>query len=511
MDYDSFPEPEKSFLASVLTGEEPVKHGFVSRGGPGPGVITVAYRAAWVTWEESDTPRSFTGGGGFLPLSRTCMVFRAQPWEGKTGISADEARRIFSSGNGKISPNGGIIPLGDLGPPYVGRRVDGLDAADPAYPLVLLGGAEFTRPESLSGSEGKRLQKKIDEFSETITARLRAGNSRTPASSAVPVPRYEERPRLYRIAAGGDAMLARGVPEVLFKEGPGAVMGGTEALAGSADLALVNLEGAVTRRGEQAEKAYAFRFDPAVVRVLADSGFDAVLAANNHAFDYGLTGFLDTLDYLESLGLYALGAGRDINAAAAPFVTGPEQFPVRVFGLASFGKERSGWDGLDYAADDARPGMLHAGKRGAELIKTQLELLNNNKGLNNNKSLEIVFFHGGQEYADYPDRNTRALYTDLVEAGADLVIGTHPHVEQGFEWVKGRPVFWSLGDYVFDDMADTPGGDKGIFIVLSFLETTLVYMDVYPVFMNGPRTVISPDTRLDRFYRLTKELNPVQF
>jgi poly-gamma-glutamate synthesis protein (capsule biosynthesis protein) len=506
VDYNSFPEPEKSFLASVLTGEELEKRWLVPCGGPGPGVLTIAYQGAWVSWEGSDTdsPYSFIPGeGGFLPLSRTCLVPRALPWEETAGISAAEATRIFGR---KVSPDSGIIPLGDLGPPYVGRRVDGLDAADPAYPLVLLKGLQFEGKVSLSEgenkNESKKLWEKIDELSELIMARLRAENSRPPEASAVPVPRYEERPRLYRIAAGGDAMLSRGVPEILLKEGPEAVMGGTAALAGAADLSLLNLEGAVTLRGEPAKKTYTFRFDPAVIRVLADSGFDAALAANNHAFDYGPAGFLDTLDHLKGAGLYALGAGRDINAAAAPFVTGPEQFPVRVFGLASFGRERNGWDGLDHAADDALPGMLHAGKRGAELIRAQMELLNNNR-----KGLEIVFFHGGEEYADYPNGDTRALYTNLVEAGADLVIGTHPHVEQGFEWVKGRPVFWSLGDYIFDGMDDTPGGDKGIFIVLGFLETTLVYMDVYPVFMDGPRTVISPDTQLERFYRLTKELN----
>jgi poly-gamma-glutamate synthesis protein (capsule biosynthesis protein) len=498
VDYESFPEPERSFLASVLAGKELAKRGLIPCDDPGPGVMTVVYRALWITWAESDTDSpQFTAGGGFLPLSRTCMVFQALPWEGNTGL--DEAPGVSLPRSREVSPNSSIIPLGDLGPPYVSRRVNGLDAADPAYPLVLLGGAEFAREGSLNESESKRLREKINALSEMIMARRRAGNSRIPASSAVPAPRYEERPRFYRIAAGGDVVLERGVPDILFKEGPGAVMGGTEVLAGAADLALLNLEGAVTRRGEPAEKTYAFRFDPAVVRVLADFGFDAVLAANNHAFDYGLTGFLDTLSHLESLGLYALGVGRDINAAAAPFVTGSEEFPVRVFGLASFGRERSGWDGLDYAADDALPGMLHAGKRGAELIRAQL-------AANNNRGLEIVVFHGGKEYTDYPDEDTRTLYTELVEAGADLVIGTHPHVEQGFEWVKGKPVFWSLGDYIFDDMADTPGGDKGIFIVLSFLETTLVYMDVYPLFMNGPRTVISPDTQLERFYRLTREL-----
>jgi poly-gamma-glutamate synthesis protein (capsule biosynthesis protein) len=78
-------------------------------------------------------------------------------------------------------------------------------------------------------------------------------------------------------------------------------------------------------------------------------------------------------------------------------------------------------------------------------------------------------------------------------------------VEQGFQWVHGKPVFWSLGDYVFNGMDDTPGGDKGIFIVLSYLGAKLLYIEAYPVFMNGPRTEITAEDQLARFYRLTKE------
>jgi poly-gamma-glutamate synthesis protein (capsule biosynthesis protein) len=202
---------------------------------------------------------------------------------------------------------------------------------------------------------------------------------------------------------------------------------------------------------------------------------------------------------MENARLPALGVGRDIAAAAAPFVTEDPAVPgtVRVFGFASFPPERS-WDGASAAAGPNTPGMLHTAKGGAEELTKRLK---EEAGVFN-----IVLAHGGIEYTDHPDPNTRAIYTGLIEAGADLIIGSHPHVEQGFEWVKGRPVFWSLGDYVFADMEDTPGGDKGLFVVLYFEGKRLVYLEPYALKMRGPRTVIAPPSQLERFYRLSREL-----
>ncbi|MDR2072633.1 MAG: CapA family protein [Spirochaetaceae bacterium] len=497
VDYDTFPDPERSSLAGALAPGNPR---FVLGADPEPGAIRLRYEFRLSTWEESEG-EVLSASGVFYPLSRTVLVPRAEVWEGRTGISLEEARGSVVKGtaNRILDPAAGVIPLRDLGPPYVALKVEGRDVSDPRYPLVLTGGLLFGYDRTVLHDRDRR---RIEKNSAALSLLVKEAIN----------PELEERPRLYRIAAGGDVMLARGVQELLFAEGPEAVLGGTAALVKQADLSLINLEGAVTDRGEPAEKTYVFRFNPRAAAALKDAGFDAALIANNHAFDFGLRGFFDTLDHLQKAGLAVLGAGLDRAAAAAPLVTGTPAFPVRVFGIASFGRERNGWDGLAFAADEKTPGLLHAERGGAAAIKGLLQNKASGTGPYAGVGLDIVFFHGGTEYTDYPDQATRNLYTELVAAGADLVIGTHPHVEQGFEWVLGKPVFWSLGDYVFNEMDDTPGGDKGLFIVLWFLisprgeKTHLVYVDPYPVFMNRERTVISPVRQLDRFYRLTRAL-----
>jgi poly-gamma-glutamate synthesis protein (capsule biosynthesis protein) len=112
----------------------------------------------------------------------------------------------------------------------------------------------------------------------------------------------------------------------------------------------------------------------------------------------------------------------------------------------------------------------------------------------------VVFFHGGEEWSTRPDAGTRALYRDLVEGGADLVIGTHPHVAQGFEWHNGKAIFWSLGNYVFGGMDGTAGGEDGLFISLGYSGSTLVYLEPAALALKNNRAAVVPPERLETFY-----------
>jgi poly-gamma-glutamate synthesis protein (capsule biosynthesis protein) len=212
-----------------------------------------------------------------------------------------------------------------------------------------------------------------------------------------------------------------------------------------------------------------------------------VLFANNHVFDYGEEAFLDSITLLREAGIGILGAGMDEAEAARPWVFTKGGFTARFFGIASFPREASGWDGANVAAGSGRPGILHAARGGAEKLRAAFDAETGT----GDETLDIVLFHGGEEWSHRPDERTRNLYTGLIEAGADLIIGSHPHIVQEFEWVKGKPVFWSLGNFVFAGMENTGGGDRGLLIRLGCLGKKLVYLEIFPLELAGPRTGVS--------------------
>ncbi|GHT84425.1 hypothetical protein FACS1894137_07440 [Spirochaetia bacterium] len=388
-------------------------------------------------------------GGEALTVARTYLV----PWA--------EAMRDTSLA-ACLAGEETLIPLRELAAPGIALRVDGLSAGDAGYPLVW---ETRARLSTQTGAPAASLEGLLRE-------RL----------SAAPNPLLETMPQVLWLAAAGDLMLGRGAGDILLREGPGGVFGEkAAAMLIEADLAIVNLEGALSDRGSRVEKTYNFRFPPVMAGALKDAGIDAVLLANNHIYDFGPDAFMDTLSHLEGAGIGILGAGRDLIAAAAPFAL-TRVPPVHVFGIASFPREASGWDGLGIAAGENKPGILHAGRGGADTLKEGFSA----------EALDMVFFHGGNEWTAAPDARTRTLYTDLLRAGADIIIGSHPHIVQGFEWIEGKPVFWSLGNFVFAGMENTGGGDEGLFVRLGFLGTKLIYIEPYPLALSGPRTKIVP-------------------
>jgi poly-gamma-glutamate synthesis protein (capsule biosynthesis protein) len=359
-----------------------------------------------------------------------------------------------------------IIPAAELAPPNIALRVDGLSLDDDGYPLVqtvTLSIRENTVPEKAQAKKRKRIE-------------WAAQALKTALEESITV---EKPAKIVWIAAAGDLMLERGAQEILLKEGPAGIFGETAPLLLKADVALLNLEGTVSSKGKKITKSYNFRFRPEVVPALKDAGIDAVLCANNHIFDYGYEAFIDTLSYLKGAGIGALGAGLNEQEATQAYVFSALPYPIQVFGLASFPREQY-WDGMSIAAGADKAGILYVGKDGAEKLHFAPD----------DTTLDIVLFHGGVEWSHEPSSATRSLCADLVEKGADLIIGSHPHIVQRFEWVHNAPVFWSLGNFVFSGM-DNSGGDKGLFVMLGFLGKRLFYLEQYPLILSGPRTSIA--------------------
>jgi poly-gamma-glutamate capsule biosynthesis protein CapA/YwtB (metallophosphatase superfamily) len=199
-----------------------------------------------------------------------------------------------------------------------------------------------------------------------------------------------------------------------------------------ADLAVINLEGPLTLRGEKVPKPFNFRMPPATTRILTGAGVDVACIANNHVFDYGPDGLFDTISYLDSAGIAHVGAGRNEREAYAPavFALGG----VKVGLLAFYG------GGEAPGAIGSTPGVARR-----ELPRIRRSIT----ALRDSVDYLIVVLHWGTEKEILPDPGQQSLARSIIDAGADAVIGHHPHVLQGIEVYGKGVIAYSLGNFIF--------------------------------------------------------------
>jgi len=208
----------------------------------------------------------------------------------------------------------------------------------------------------------------------------------------------------------------------------------------SVDVLTVNNEFPYSDRGEAQEgKTFTFRASPASVSILKELGADLASVANNHAFDYGEEAFCDTLTTLAGAGIPYLGAGKDIEEAMTPVVLYAAGMKIGI--VASTQIERQGApDSL--AATEDRPGML----RSWPAIDPTLEAI---RRADEECDIVILFIHWGTESEPGIDWCQEEQLPQFIKAGADVIIGAHPHILQKIEWKGDVPVIYSIGNFWF--------------------------------------------------------------
>lgn len=232
------------------------------------------------------------------------------------------------------------------------------------------------------------------------------------------------------------------VGDILLDDGPGrAIAAGRDPLAAfetllaDADYRIGNLECPIATVGQPLDsKIYNFRAHPRVLAFLKGR-FDALAVSNNHSGDYGQAAFLETLDHLKQAGIASFGGGRNLAEAHAPLWIEKHGLSIAVLGYNEF-KPRSfeagpHWPGVAWSEDSQVIADIRAARAaGADVV--------------------IPFMHWGWEREPFPTERQRSLARLLIDAGADAVVGGHPHVTQGTETYRGRPIIYSLGNFVFD-------------------------------------------------------------
>jgi poly-gamma-glutamate capsule biosynthesis protein CapA/YwtB (metallophosphatase superfamily) len=279
---------------------------------------------------------------------------------------------------------------------------------------------------------GFRLSGRVAAAPGTVMVRARASVEATSTPMGLTV-------RPLRLSSVGDINLGDVPGAHILAEGPRYPWKSVGRRLRSADIAFGNLECAVSRRGTPFEKLYNFRGTPRALRGLArHSGIDVLNLANNHAGDYGPVALLDTVRGIERLGMKAVGAGRNLRRALEPQVV--ERLGLRV-AFVGFSEVAP----IEFAATPDSPGTawatpeavaraVHRARRRADVV--------------------VATFHWGIEKAPYETGQQQALAAAAADAGAQLVIGAHPHVLQPLRRQGSALVAYSLGNFVFGAVSE---------------------------------------------------------
>ena len=203
-----------------------------------------------------------------------------------------------------------------------------------------------------------------------------------------------------------------------------------------ADIYMANQEFPFSDRGTPApDKQFTFRVPPERVSMMHELGIDIVTIANNHTLDYGTDALVDTCTTLENAGIPYVGAGANMDRAKQL-----ETIEVRGRTIGFLAASRV-YPDTSWVANSKKPGMV-SGYDPSILLK-EIE------AAGEYCDYLVVYMHWGIERDEKPQEYQRTLGRQLIDAGADLVIGSHPHVLQGIEYYQGKPIVYSLGNFIF--------------------------------------------------------------
>ena len=286
----------------------------------------------------------------------------------------------------------------------------------------------------------------------------------------------------------GDILLAGHVGEKINKDGVNYPFAKIRPMLISSDLSIGNLESAVGISGvPNSKKQYSFRADPKVLDGVKWSGIDILSIANNHVLDYGTEAFGETLDGIRSEGMYYVGAGKDDKEAYSPAIVEKHGKKIAVF-----------------AASRIVPSVdWHSGEswRGVASVYNPNKLINRIKGVRGQVDMIAVYLHWGVEKEIMPKSYQRGLARQLIDSGADIVVGSHPHVLQGFEFYKGKLIAYSLGNFVFTNLKN-----ETLVLSVEYKQDGTQSARIIPCVINNYRPqMVQGDVEKQKFYKMIEQ------
>lgn len=272
----------------------------------------------------------------------------------------------------------------------------------------------------------------------------------------------------------GDMMFGTELAQIMDREGSLAPFAGVINTLKNADITFGVLEGVISERGEKVQnKSITYRSKPSTARGLSNAGFDVISLATPHIMDYGKEGFFDTLEFLSWYGIKYVGAGRNIKEAKQPVI-----IDVKGTKIAFLAYYRGfQFDQTFFAKEDqigsAFPVFEDLEKDIAD-AKEQSDIV-------------IAFMHWGARTNGNEVTERQRLYAQkLVDSGADLVIGQKINVLQGVEIYNGKPIFYSLGDFIYGTYAKKE--PYGFILRLIISDKKFIRTEVIPISISDATT-----------------------
>lgn len=235
----------------------------------------------------------------------------------------------------------------------------------------------------------------------------------------------------------GDIMFDRGVEYMVEKYGQDDFKFTFLKIADylkRADILVGNLEGPISDKGQKVGSIYSFRSNPKAIEGLNFAGFDILSVANNHVFDYGREAMEDTFQRLKEAGIDYVGGGFNETEAYSPKIKEIRDTKIAFLSYTNLGSEywraRGDKSGISWLDKERMEKEIKTSKDKADIV--------------------VVSLHYGEEYFPTPNDLQVSISRAAIDAGADLVIGHHPHVVQRIEKYKEGNIAYSLGNFVFD-------------------------------------------------------------
>lgn len=341
-----------------------------------------------------------------------------------------------------------------------------------ALVLVLVPGRDPDPQQAVSSSTAPVTTESSRRQPPTTTAPT------TPTPAPPPTPAAEP---TVTLAFAGDVHFTGRTRSLL--DDPGTAFGPIAQTLAAADLAMVNLESAITERGREEPKQFHFRAPPVALDALTAAGIDVASLANNHAVDYGPVGLEDTLAAARSGRLPVVGVGPDAAAAYAPYRTSVRGVSLAFFGVSQVpDRTYNAW-----TATDGSPGIASTAD--------QQRLIDGVRAASEAGDVTVVYVHWGIEGDACPTEDMRDLARALADAGADIVVGTHAHLLLGAGWLGAGPAYvaYGLGNFLWwrsqafsDDTGVLTLTVQGGGVVAAEFTPALIQEDGRPQPVTGP-------------------------